>query len=136
MFCREQAAQYTGIADQITAKGARLVFLGNGTPYFAKGFQAEHAPGQTVLSDPKRNAYRATKMNKGLAKTLGPRSMAYGVKTLAKGFRQGTTQGVGGQQGGVLVIGPGDVEHYLFRSDVAGHHPDPLDVLAAVPSSA
>jgi len=133
MLCREQAAQFTEYADAITAKGADLVFIGNGESIWAGGFRDRFAPGQRVLSDPKRDAYWQLKMKKGAKTVWNPKTAAHGARATSKGFIQGRTRGVGFQQGGVLVMGPGDILHYLYRSDEAGDHPDPDEAIAAIP---
>ena len=40
--------------------------------------------------------------------------------------------GTSDQQGGVLVIGPGNELRYAYKSGEAGDHPDPAEVLAAI----
>jgi hypothetical protein len=111
------------------------VFLGNGEALWAEGFRDQYAPGQRVLSDPKRAAYRQLKMKKGSGSVFNRNSLKYGARALKKGFIQGKTQGAAAQQGGVVILGPGDVVHYVYRSEVAGDHPDPSEVLAAIPQT-
>lgn len=101
---------------------------------FAGDFRDNHAPGQRVLSDPKRDAYHQLKMKKGAKTLLNVQTVAAGIRALSKGHLQTRTRGVGGQQGGVVVMGPGDVMHYLYRSEVAGDHPDPSEALQAIPA--
>ena len=108
------------------------MFLGNGEARWAEGFRDRFAPGQRVLSDPRRRAYRAMGMARGVGTVLDPRALEAGRRAVAKGFIQGRTRGAAFQQGGVLVIGTDGRSRYAYKSAFAGDHPEPDQVLAAL----
>jgi hypothetical protein len=112
--------------------GARLVFVGNGSPAQAANFVQEHAGEHPVFSDAARATYRAAGMRTGLFATLHWRVFANAWRAFRNGFRQTKVEGSALQQGGVVVFGPeGQVLHR--QVDAAGG--DELDlegVLAAV----
>lgn len=121
-----------GAKGDIEAAGGSLVFLGTGSPAFAKDFQQERVPDTPVFSDPSGATYNALGARSGLAVTLGPSSLLAGRRARAAGFRQGRTQGKALQLGGVAVILPGDRVAWSFLSQFAGDHPETGDVLAAL----
>ena len=109
------------------------MFLGNGESMWAEGFRDRFAPNQRVLSDPKRNAYRATKMAKGAKTTANFGAVKAGIRATAKGFVQGIMRGTANQQGGVLVVTPDNEIVYAYRSAFAGDHPPVAEAIAALP---
>jgi len=88
-----------------------------------------------VLSDPKLTAYRTTGMKKSVSSVFNARSLRHGMRATSKGFVQGMTRGTGHQQGGVMVLAPGNELLYAYKSAEAGDHPDPSEVIAAIPSA-
>ena len=117
---------------EIESQGARLLFIGSGSPGQAAGFAAEHCPGVPIYSDPSTATYRALGAARGVGSTLGPSSLRAGLRAMRQGFRQGATKGNPWVQGAVLVVGPGDRVGYRFLSSHSGDHPPTADVLAAV----
>jgi len=117
---------------EIESHGARLLFIGSGSPRQAGDFAGEHCPGVPVYSDPATATYRALGTARGVATTLGPSSLRAGLRAMRQGFRQGATKGNPWVQGAVLVVGPGDRVGYRFLSSHSGDHPPTADVLAAV----
>ncbi|TMB89472.1 MAG: AhpC/TSA family protein [Chloroflexi bacterium] len=132
IFCREQAAEMRAIAGDIESLGAELVFVGNGSPAQARDFQAQFAPGSIVLTDPDLRTYRLIGAHHGLLKTLGPRVWRSGVRALSRGARQTRVKGHPFQQGGVLVLVPGDRAVYSYISGEAGDHPPVTAVVEAL----
>lgn len=122
---------------QIHALGAELCAIGNGKPHWVTGFREITGFTGLILCDPTMEAYRAAQMERGRWRDiLNPRTLAYGMRAVARGMFQGRTQGDPKQNGGVLVVAPPG--HVLFRqiSEVAGHHAkieDILQVLADLP---
>jgi hypothetical protein len=131
MFCRELAAQVRGVQEQILARGAQVVFIGNGTPAMAAGFARDFDIRAPLFTDPTLEAYRAAGLPRGLGSLLKTAKNA--ARTLAAGHRQGPTRGDTFQQGGVLVIGPAGDLRYRFSSETSGDHPPMAEVLAALP---
>lgn len=115
--------------DELEAAGAKLVFVGTGTPAMAASFAREHAGPHPVLSDAARRTFAAAGMRRSLWATLHWRLVKNLWRALRAGFRQTDVQGDAWQQGGVVVLGPdGAVRHR--QVDRAGG--DPLDLDAVV----
>ena len=132
MLCREQAAQLSAIESEITALGARLVFVGNGTPEHARDFRSTQGITAPLYVSPDLGAYRAFGFKSGLASTIGPAAVAHGVRALLGGHRQGAITGAPMQQGGVVLMMPDGTTPYVYRSGAAGDHPTTADLLAAI----
>jgi len=116
----------------IEAQGASLAFIGNGSPRAAAWFKKKFVPSATVLTDPELASYRVIGARSGVFNTLGPRTWGAGVRALRSGARQSSVRGHPFQQGGVLVMAPGDVVVYSYLSHRAGDHPSVADVLTAL----
>jgi hypothetical protein len=136
LFCREQAAEMCAAKAEIVSLGADLVFVGNGTPSQARDFQQQFAPEDTVLTDPDLRTYGIIGARGGVLNTVGPRAWRAGLRALRRGARQTRVKGHPFQQGGVLVIGPGDRVLYTYISKAAGDHAPVTDVLATLRRSA
>jgi hypothetical protein len=132
MFCREQAAAMRAVSGDIEGLGAELVFVGNGSPAQARDFQQQFAPDSVVLSDPDLRTYGLIGARRGVLMTVGPRVWRAGLRALSGGARQTRVKGHPFQQGGVLVLVPGDRVVYSYISKVAGDHPPVADVVAAL----
>jgi peroxiredoxin len=136
LFCKEQTAEFRSRSPEIERRGADVVFVGNGDARHAKGFRDEFCPDCALLTDPKLASYKAIGARGGLVNTLGPQAWAAGIRAFRRGARQQKTQGHPFQQGGVLVIEPGDKVIYSYISKAAGDHPRVDDVIAAIPAAA
>ena len=132
LYCREQAVEMTAAIPDIEAQGASLAFIGNGSPRAAAWFKKKFVPSATVLTDPELASYRVIGARSGVFNTLGPRTWGAGVRALRSGARQSSVRGHPFQQGGVLVMAPGDVVVYSYLSHRAGDHPSVADVLTAL----
>jgi len=122
--------------DDIEARGAHLAFVGNGAPRYAGGFRDDFCPDCTVLTDPELASYRVIGARSGVLNTLGPQAWGAGIRAFARGARQRRVQGSPFQQGGVLVMAPGDRVVYSYLSKAAGDHAAVDEVIAAIPASA
>jgi peroxiredoxin len=121
--------QVHGVRDQIEAKGAQLVFVGNGAPHMAKAFQEDYGITSQLFTDPSLAAYRALGLRK-TGKIL--KALAAAPRAMMAGFFQGKTQGDAMQIGGVFVVDKrGDVV-FAHKSDAAGDHPSTDAILAAL----
>lgn len=120
------------VIDRIHAAGAELHVIGNGAPMFIAGFRETTKFPGPIYTDPSLKVYDAAELVRGLTTTFNPKAGLNAFRALKGGFRQGRTQGDPNQQGGVLVVAPsGDIRfHYI--SKVAGDHPDPERVIAAL----
>jgi peroxiredoxin len=132
LYCTEHARELMAVREDIERSGGRLVFVGNGGPRHAKSFQQRLAPEATVLTDPGLDSYRAIGARKGVLRTVGPRTWASAVRALRRGARQSSVKGHPFQQGGVVVVAPGNRIVYAYLSEAAGDHPPVDDVLDAV----
>jgi dehydrogenase/reductase SDR family protein 12 len=116
--------------DDIRARGAELVIVGNGAPHFAAAFREDFALDGPLLVDPERRAYRAAGLRRGRVELLSPRLPGNALRALRSGARQGAIQGDPWQLGGVFVIRPGGDLAYRYISREAGDHP-PVDAILA-----
>jgi hypothetical protein len=136
VFCREHVGEIRATRPEIEALGGGIVFIGNGTPRAAAWFRKRFAPDSTVLTDPELVTYEAIGARGGMLSTLGPKAWGAGIRAFRSGARQTTTKGHPFQQGGVLVIAPGDVVVYRHVSGTAGDHAPLAAVLAALRTAA
>lgn len=132
LFCKEQAAEMSAVGDEIERLGAGMVFIGSGSPQYAKWFQEDYAPRWPVYSDTGLVTYQALEARRGLVSSANPRTVWLSLRALLRGYRQGKTQGDQYQQGAVAVITPDGGMPYLHISEVAGDHPRPSDVLSVL----
>jgi hypothetical protein len=117
---------------ELAAAGAKLLFVGSGTPAMAKDFQATHGGPHPVFSDSGRKLFQAAGMARRLGSTLHWRLVKNAFRALRSGFRQQGVQGDPWQQGGVLVFAAdGELLHQQYDK-AAGDVIDLDAVLAAV----
>lgn len=132
MFCREQAAQLHGEKKRIEALGARLVFVGNGSPSMAQDFREQFAIEAPLYVDPSLTTYRALGLH---AKGSLLKAMKSVPRALLAGHTQGLVKGDAMQLGGVFVVAPGGRVLFEQRSETAGDHADPSAILEALRSA-
>jgi len=120
---------------EIEAAGARLVFVGTGTPAMAADFAKVHAGPHPVLSDTQRATFAAAGMRRSLWATLHWRLVKNAWRALRSGFRQTSVQGDPWQQGGVVVLDAGGALVHR-QIDRAGGDPLDLDAVVGVVRSA
>jgi NAD(P)-dependent dehydrogenase (short-subunit alcohol dehydrogenase family) len=118
--------------DDIRARGAELVIVGNGTPHFASAFREDYQLDGPLLVDPELRAYRAAGLRRGRVEALSPRMPLNAFRALRSGARQGAVQGDPWQLGGVFVIRRDGELAYRYVSREAGDHPPVEDILAAL----
>ncbi|MHC4421860.1 MAG: SDR family NAD(P)-dependent oxidoreductase, partial [Planctomycetota bacterium] len=63
--------------DEIRARGAELVIVGNGAPHFAAAFREDYQLDCPLLVDPELRAYRAAGLRRGRVEALSPAELAY-----------------------------------------------------------
>jgi hypothetical protein len=136
VFCREQVAEIRAVRSEIEARGAEIVFVGNGTPRAAAWFQKKFAADSIVLTDPELVTYKAIGARSGILSTMGPSAWGAGLRAFRSGARQSTTKGHPYQQGGLVVMAPRNRVLYKHVSRAAGDHAPVADVLAALDASA
>ena len=118
--------------DEIRARGAELVIVGNGAQSFAAAFREDYRLDCPLLVDPELRAYRAAGLRRGRVELLSPRLPWNAVRALRARARQSAVQGDPWQLGGVFVIRPDGALTYLQRSREAGDHAPVTEILAAL----
>jgi NAD(P)-dependent dehydrogenase (short-subunit alcohol dehydrogenase family) len=122
--------------DDIRARGAELVIVGNGAQNFAAAFREDFELDCPILVDPELRAYRAAGLRRGRVELLSPRLPLNALRALRSGSRQTGVQGDPWQLGGVFVIRPGGHLMYRYVSREAGDHPPVEEILAALEEEA
>ena len=103
--------------------GADLVFVGSGSPAHARQFQERQAPGIAVFADPSLRTYQSLGLKRGVAATLGPRSVLAGARSTLRGHVQTRVQGDPWQQGGLFAVAPGGEILFAQRNADAADRP-------------
>lgn len=136
LFCHQMVGDIIEAAPGFIARGARVVFVGNGsTSQAQRFFQSKGLPreGCTVVTDPERESYQAAGFERGLRRTfLNAASPRAYREARGAGHRITGLFGDLTQLGGVVVTRPPARLEYLHRSEFAGDHPDPEELRAAV----
>jgi hypothetical protein len=132
MFCKQQVAQLRGVLDDIRARGAELIVIGNGPVHFANAFKSELAFDGPLYTDPSLATYQAAELHRGLLATLSVRSVPKAIGALFGGHLQTRTRGDAFQLGGVVVISKEGELLYRQASEYAGDHPPVEELLRAV----
>jgi hypothetical protein len=128
-----------GAQEEINAKGARLVFIGQATPRHAAHFQRRYAPDVEILADEDRESYKAIGLKRGgVGQLLGPKSVMKGLsRTVTSGSLtvQGRVIGDAAQLGGTFIVLPsGEIPWSHVSKDVSDNAevPELLDALTEV----
>lgn len=132
MFCKEQVSSFLPFVDEIHALGAELVFVGNGAAIFARAFREDFGVTVPILIDTDRASYQALGFRRDTLSMLNPRMLLHGRRAMQKGFTQKEVLGDARQLGGVVVFAKGGAVAWSQASEVAGEHPDPAEVVAAL----
>lgn len=120
-----------GRLEEVRAAGAELVFVGSGSPAHARAFARNH-PGVVVLTDPALESHRRLGLKRGVGATLGPRSLAAGIRSTLRGHLQTSVKGDVWQQGGLFAVRQGGELAFEQRYADAGDRPDLDGALAAL----
>ena len=120
--------------ERIQRAGAELVFIGNGNRHQAADFKHQFSLDEPIYVDTALDSYRALAFKRSVGGTvLSPKAWGHGLRALKSGFRQQGVKGDAWQLGGVLIVRPGGVVLYEYRSNEAGDHPPVNEVLEALP---
>lgn len=125
-----------GFAADFKARGYALVFIGTGSPHYAKVFRQEYLAGVEcqVLCDPTLESYRLMKFPRGWRGLFQLRTLRRGLEAFGRGFRQSPkVQGDALQNGGVGVIDERGDWIYRFVSRGPGDHPAPEEIVQSIP---
>ena len=131
MISRRQVADLNKHMKAFKKKNAQLVVIGNGPEHFITSFREDTGYKGPLFTDPSLETYKILDFKKGLTSVIGLDPLKAGIRALSTGFWQKGIQGPPLQQGGVLVVGPGNIAHYVDRSQKAGDHPPAEEVLQA-----
>jgi hypothetical protein len=131
MISRRQVADLNNNLEAFQLVDAQLVVIGNGPEKFILPFREDTQYKGPLFTDPTLETYKILGFKKGIATLVGFNPLKAGIRALGTGYLQKGIQGPPTQQGGVLVAGPGDFVHYLYRSKKAGDHPHLEEILHA-----
>ena len=131
MISRRQVADLNKNMKAFKKKKAQLVVIGNGPEHFITPFREVTGYKGTLFTDPSLETYKILDFKKGITSVIGLNPLKAGIRALSSGYLQKGIQGPPLQQGGVLVVGPGNIVHYIYRSQKAGDHPPAEEVLQA-----
>ncbi len=120
------------MAPEISAAGAALVSIGNGTPVQAAALRAAARVPFALYVDPTRRSYRAAGLHRNWARVLDPRVFLSARKARRRGARQVGIQGDPWQLGGVLVFDASGKLVWRQKSRFPGDHATPADILQAL----
>jgi peroxiredoxin len=134
--CRSHAAQVWRDRQKYEGSGAKIVFIGNGTPHFIQVFKEDLGISDaTIFTDPSLECFRAAGFKRGFLVSLGIRSIANGLGMFMKGSKQGPyTKATGDlwQLGGVLVVKSTGVVAYHYISEALGDYAPEGEVIENV----
>ena len=131
MISRRQVVDLNNNMKAFQRLNAQLVVIGNGPEKFIMPFREATRYKGPLFTDPTLKTHNILGFKKGIASMVGFDPLKAGIRALGTGYLQKGIQGPPLQQGGVLVVGPGDFVHYIYRSKKAGDHPTLEDVLKA-----
>ena len=96
--------------------------IGNGPHFFIKPFRQDTGYTGDIYTDPSLETYKMLGFKKGFMSLLGVKSVKEGLRAAFTGFAKVRIQGDTNQQGGVVVIGPGNNVLYFYKNNEAGDH--------------
>jgi len=131
MIARRQVADLKNNMKKFERRNAQLVVIGNGPEEFILPFREVTQYKGPLFTDPSLKTHNILGFKKGITTLVGLNPLKAGIRALGTGYLQKGVQGPPTQQGGVLVVGPGNFVHYLYRSKKAGDHPSLEEVLHA-----
>lgn len=137
--CRRHALDVWENRKKYEEKGAKIHFIGNGSPHFLADFKKTFGLQEaSFYTDPTLKTFRAAGFKKGF--WIDPGTMHSRPEFLYKAIRFAARKENAGsgnvwQLGGVLVVCPGAVPTYQFTSLTMGHFPPINDVPVIVAST-
>lgn len=118
--------------DEIEARGAQLIAIGNGRAEWARAFIDEVGVDFPVFVDPSRMSYDAFGMRRGAREGMSLRTLRHGRRARKAGFRQTAVRGDPTQNGGVVVFNEGGDLVYVHVEAETGDLANLDDVIAAL----
>jgi hypothetical protein len=117
---------------KLRAAGAEMIVIGNGGPSFLAGFREQTGWDGPLYTDPSLTVYRAAGLKRGMTRTFHPFALGGTIRALARGARQGRTQGDPWQQGGVIVVARDGRVRWHHAADHSADNPSADDIAAAL----
>lgn len=111
-----------------------MVVIGNGAVPFLDEFASSYPDSMLFLTDPKRAAYRAMSLQRGMGGVRALGMVSSGLRAFRAGHRQAKVQGDPMQLGGVFVVAPGGSLVFAQRSKTAGDHAEASEIVQALAS--
>lgn len=131
MISRRQVADLNKNMKKFERRNAQLVVIGNGPEAFIEPFREATRYKGPLFTDTSLETHKILGFKSGVTSLIGFNPLKAGIRALGTGYLQKGVQGPPLQQGGVLVVGPGNTTHYLYRSQKAGDHPSMKEILLA-----
>lgn len=131
--CRSHAVQVWLEREKYEASGAKLIFIGNGTPDFIRKFKEDLMITEAIVyTDPSLGSFRAAGFKRGFLVSFGPKSIVSGVGLMLKtGMKTSVQEGSGDlwQMGGILVVRSDGKVPFHYISEAIGDYPPESDVI-------
>jgi len=110
-----------------------LVVIGNGDANSAKQFKENFSFQGEIYLDPKLDAYKSFKLQRGVWRTfkITKETRKMMLDIVSKKISMDKLQGDAFQQGGTFVIGPGDKLLFSYLNDHTGDHANVKDAINA-----
>jgi peroxiredoxin len=126
--CRAQVAQIMKNKASLEKNGAKIIFVGNGSPNMIESFKEElKIKDLLVFTDPSLEIFDACGFNRGLKYLVNAKTVLQGIKLYNEGFSQGVQTKENGshlQMGGIIALKPPGIVTYHFASEYLGHFGD------------
>lgn len=130
--CRAHAQQVWAGREQYEKSGAKLVFIGNGSPAYVEYFRKELSLNPAVvLTDPTLQTFYAAGFKRGFFRVVQLQSVINAAKLALKGFKQAAytkEAGTHWQLGGVLAVSRSGKVLYHYISHSLGDFPPEADI--------
>ncbi len=129
--CRAHATQVWEQKEEYQKNGARLVFIGNGSPDFIEKFKKDLCLNNAVvLTDPSLRVFNAAGFNRGFFAVVNPMSSINVIKLAFKGHSQNSMRAKGNhwQLGGIIAVSKAGKVLYEFISTSIGDFPPESDI--------
>ncbi|OQX03534.1 MAG: hypothetical protein BWK80_55460 [Desulfobacteraceae bacterium IS3] len=131
MICRQQVADLAKHVKAFEERNAVMCVIGNGAPLYIKAFREDTGYTGKLFTDPSLKTYEVLNLKRSVGSLFGFKSLKEGIRAAASGYLQTSIQGDTLQQGGAVIVGPGDVLHYSYRNSEAGDNPPVPEMLKA-----
>jgi peroxiredoxin len=127
--CRAHATEVWKRKAEFESRGAKIHFIGNGSPDFIKKFKEDLGIQEaSVFTDPSLVSFKAAGFKRGFLAAMGPRSIVNGAKLILERKEGSGTPGKAGdlwQLGGTLAIKrDGKIAYHYISEAFGDFHPE------------